>query len=63
VPLAAAGIAAGADGVMVDVHPTPETALCDGAQALVGEPLDELARIVTTLPPLLGRTSAAHLAG
>jgi 3-deoxy-7-phosphoheptulonate synthase len=63
VPLAAAGIAAGADGVMVDVHPTPETALCDGAQALVGEPLDELSRIVTTLPPLLGRTSAAHLAG
>jgi 3-deoxy-7-phosphoheptulonate synthase len=63
VPLAAAGIAAGADGVMVDVHPTPETALCDGAQALVGEPLDELARLVTTLPPLLGRTSAAHLAG
>jgi 3-deoxy-7-phosphoheptulonate synthase len=63
VPLAAAGIAAGADGVMVDVHPTPETALCDGAQALVGESLDELARIVTTLPPLFGRTSAAHLAG
>ena len=63
VPLAAAGIAAGADGVMVDVHPTPETALCDGAQALFGESLDELARIVTTLPPLLGRTSAAHLAG
>ncbi len=63
VPLAAAGIAAGADGVMVDVHPTPENALCDGAQALVGESLDELARIVTTLPPLFGRTSAAHLAG
>jgi 3-deoxy-7-phosphoheptulonate synthase len=63
VPLAAAGIAAGADGVMVDVHPTPETALCDGAQALNGEPLAELARLVTTLPALFGRTSAAHLAG
>ncbi|MEO9139668.1 MAG: 3-deoxy-7-phosphoheptulonate synthase, partial [Jatrophihabitans sp.] len=37
VPLARAGIAAGADGVMVDVHPTPETALCDGAQALLGD--------------------------
>src|SRR3954447_10242953 len=36
-PLARAGIAAGADGVMVDVHPEPERALCDGAQALSGE--------------------------
>ncbi len=63
VPLARAGIAAGADGVMVDVHPRPEAALCDGAQALFGESLAELADVVTTLPALLGRTSAAHLAG
>jgi 3-deoxy-7-phosphoheptulonate synthase len=63
VPLARAGIAAGADGVMVDVHPHPEAALCDGAQALYGDVLDELARAVATIPPLLGRTSAAHLAG
>jgi 3-deoxy-7-phosphoheptulonate synthase len=63
VPLARAGIAAGADGVMVDVHPRPETALVDGAQALFGETLDELAEAVATIPPLLGRTSAAHLAG
>jgi 3-deoxy-7-phosphoheptulonate synthase len=63
VPLARAGIAAGADGVMVDVHPHPEKALVDGAQALTGEALDELAEVVTTMPALLGRTSAAHLAG
>ena len=63
VPLARAGIAAGADGVMVDVHPHPETALCDGAQALFGESLEELAQAVAAIPPLLGRTSAAHLAG
>jgi 3-deoxy-7-phosphoheptulonate synthase len=63
VPLARAAMAAGADGVMVDVHPRPETALCDGAQALYGEALDELGRAVTTIPPLLGRTSATHLAG
>jgi 3-deoxy-7-phosphoheptulonate synthase len=63
VPLARAGIAAGADGVMVDVHPHPEQALVDGAQALTGASLDELAEVVTTLPALLGRTSAAHLAG
>jgi 3-deoxy-7-phosphoheptulonate synthase len=63
VPLARAGIAAGADGVMVDVHPHPETALCDGAQALFGDSLAELSQAVATLPALLGRTSAAHLAG
>jgi len=63
VPLARAGIAAGADGVMVDVHPHPESALCDGAQALSGDALAELADAVTTIPPLLGRTASAHLAG
>jgi len=63
VPLARAAMAVGADGVMVDVHPHPEVALCDGAQALFGDLLDELARAVTIIPPLLGRTSAAHLAG
>ena len=61
VPLARAGIAAGADGVMVDVHPHPEVALVDGAQALFGDSLDELAAAVSTLPALLGRTGAAHL--
>src|ERR1700754_1708532 len=58
-PLARAGMAAGADGVMVDVHPRPETALVDGAQALTGASLDELAEAVATIPPMLGRTSAA----
>jgi 3-deoxy-7-phosphoheptulonate synthase len=62
VPLARAGIAAGADGVMVDVHPHPETALVDGAQALFGDSLDELAAAATALPAILGRTGAAHLA-
>ncbi len=36
VPLARAAIAVGADGVLVDVHPHPELALCDGPQALAG---------------------------
>jgi len=62
VPLARAAMAAGADGVMVDVHPHPESALVDGAQALFGDSLDELAAATTTIPILFGRTSAAHLA-
>jgi 3-deoxy-7-phosphoheptulonate synthase len=56
-------MAAGADGVMVDVHPNPETALCDGAQALADDGLAELADAVTTIPVLVGRMGATHLAG
>ena len=58
VPLSRAAIAAGADGVIVDVHPQPEAALCDGPQALVDADLEELAAAVRDLPPLLGRVSA-----
>ena len=57
-PLARAAIAVGADGVIVDVHPDPETALCDGPQALVGSDLRELATAVRRIPPLLGRVDA-----
>jgi len=55
VPLSRAAIAVGADGVIVDVHPDPETALCDGPQALFGDDLQALADAVRRLPPLLGR--------
>lgn len=41
-PLARAGIAVGADGVLIDVHPSPETALVDGAQALLPEEFADL---------------------
>jgi 3-deoxy-7-phosphoheptulonate synthase len=36
-PLARAGVAVGADGLIIEVHPCPEEALCDGAQALTPE--------------------------
>jgi 3-deoxy-7-phosphoheptulonate synthase len=58
VPLARAGIAVGADGVIVDVHPRPDEALCDGPQALSGTDLRQLATAVRQLPPLLGRRPA-----
>jgi 3-deoxy-7-phosphoheptulonate synthase len=58
VPLSRAAIGAGADGVIVDVHPDPGAALCDGPQALVDSDLDELAIAMRYLPPLLGRTPA-----
>lgn len=41
-PMAKASIAAGADGLMIEVHNNPECALCDGAQSLKPEKYDEL---------------------
>ncbi len=45
-PMCKAAIAAGADGLMVEVHPSPETALSDGFQALVPEEFQELVRAI-----------------
>ena len=59
VPLSRAAIAVGADGVIVDVHPDPETALCDGPQALQGTELRDLAQAVRRLPEMVGRRPAA----
>jgi 3-deoxy-7-phosphoheptulonate synthase len=53
-PLARAALAAGADGLMIDMNPDPEAAL-DGAQALAGSEARELASMLRRLPPLVGR--------
>src|SRR6266699_3593327 len=54
-PLSRAAIAVGADGVIVDVHPEPAKALCDGDQALADDDINELANVMRTMPALLGR--------
>ena len=54
-PLSRAAIAVGADGIIVDVHPQPAAAMCDGDQALTGDDIRELGAIAATLPQLLGR--------
>ena len=58
VPLSKAAIAVGADGIIVDVHPSPDTARCDGPQALVNGDLRALATAVRQLPPMVGRAPA-----
>ncbi len=54
-PLSRAAIVAGADGVIVDVHPQPEVALCDGPQALVSEDLQVLGSTMQRLAQFMGR--------
>jgi 3-deoxy-7-phosphoheptulonate synthase len=56
VPLSRAAIAVGADGIIVDVHPEPAAALCDGDQALVDADIRELAAVMAVMPQLMGRT-------
>lgn len=48
-PMARAGVAVGADGLIIEVHPQPEAALCDGAQALTPIQYLELVRQVTAI--------------
>jgi len=57
-PLALASVAAGADGLMIEVHPTPDTALKDGAQSLTFEHFGELMKRVGPVARAVGRTMA-----
>ena len=41
-PLAKSAVAAGADGLMIEVHPEPSKALCDGAQSLTPDAFDDV---------------------
>ncbi|MFD1120547.1 3-deoxy-7-phosphoheptulonate synthase, partial [Sphaerisporangium aureirubrum] len=58
-PLSRAAIVAGADGLIVDVHPHPDIALCDGPQALVEEDLTALSRTLHDLTHYMGRHTPA----
>lgn len=54
-PMARAAIAAGADGLMIEVHPNPETALCDGNQSLTPENFMQVMREVDEIGRLMGK--------
>jgi len=55
-PMARAAVAAGADGVMLEVHPEPETALSDGAQSLKPDEFDRVMRELRTIAGAIGRS-------
>ena len=55
-PLAMAAIAAGADGLIIEVHNDPPHAKCDGQQSLTPKKFDELMKKVKVLVPMMGKT-------
>ncbi len=57
-PMARAAIAAGADGVMVEVHNHPELALSDGPQALLPQMFEQLVQEIYAIHKLIAQTEA-----
>jgi 3-deoxy-7-phosphoheptulonate synthase len=56
IPMARAAIAAGADGLLIEVHNNPDKALSDGAQSLYPEQFDRLMSELRIIAPVLGRS-------
>ncbi len=61
IPMARAAVAAGADGLMVEVHPDPNRALSDGAQSLFPEQFQELVAQIRVIAEAIERGVAAGL--
>jgi len=57
-PMARAAVAAGADGILVEVHPTPDQALSDGAQSLYPDQFTELVKQLRLIAGAIGREIA-----
>lgn len=55
IPMARAAVAAGADGVLIEVHPSPDKALSDGAQSLWPEQFEDLVGQVGIIAKAIGR--------
>jgi 3-deoxy-7-phosphoheptulonate synthase len=58
IPMARAAVAAGADGLLVEVHPHPDRALSDGAQSLYPEQFDRMMKEVRLIAEAIGRKVA-----
>ena len=56
-PMARAAVAAGADGLIVEVHPDPDRALSDGAQTLNPAQFSEMMQQVRAIAAAVGRTA------
>jgi 3-deoxy-7-phosphoheptulonate synthase len=63
IPMARAAIAAGADGLIVEVHPDPPHAMSDGAQSLYPEQFQELMEQIRVIARAIGRDVTRPLSG
>ena len=54
--VALAAVAAGADGLLIEIHPRPDEALCDGPQALTPDELKVLSSKVSDIAKVVGRS-------
>ena len=54
-PMSQAAMASGADGLLIEVHPEPKKALCDGAQALSFSEMEKLMSSLKKQAPLFGK--------
>ena len=61
-PMALASVAAGADGLLMEMHPNPDKAMSDGAQSLYPEQLKELLAKLRQLAPVVDRSIAPAVA-
>jgi 3-deoxy-7-phosphoheptulonate synthase len=59
-PMALAAVAAGADGIMVEVHPNPDSALKDGAQSLNFDNFRKLMELLAPVAAAVGKRLPAH---
>jgi len=57
-PMSLAAVAAGADGLLIEVHNSPQTALCDGQQSITPKDFDRLAKDIAAMRIAIGQCNA-----
>ena len=60
-PMALASVAAGCDGLLMEVHPNPDQAFSDGAQSLFPEQFEKLMDKLRVIAPVVGRTVRSEI--
>jgi 3-deoxy-7-phosphoheptulonate synthase len=60
-PMARASVAAGCDGLLIEVHPNPDKAFSDGAQSLFPEQFEKLMDQLRIIAPAVGRSIRSEI--